>query len=32
LLILDTSDYRQLSYQIGGNLVKQVMIAGEIVA
>jgi imidazolonepropionase len=32
LLILDTDDYRQLSYQIGGNLVKQVMIAGEIVA
>jgi imidazolonepropionase len=32
LLILDTVDYRQLSYQIGGNLVKQVMIAGEIVA
>jgi imidazolonepropionase len=32
LLILDTNDYRHLSYQIGGNLVKQVMIAGEIVA
>jgi imidazolonepropionase len=32
LLILQCEDYRQLSYQIGGNLVKQVMIAGEIVA
>jgi imidazolonepropionase len=32
LLILACEDYRQLSYQIGGNLVKQVMIAGEIVA
>lgn len=32
LLILACSDFRQLSYQIGGNLVKQVMIAGEIVA
>jgi hypothetical protein len=29
---LTCEDYRQLSYQIGGNLVKQVMIAGEIVA
>jgi imidazolonepropionase len=32
LLILNCPDFRQLAYQIGGNLVKQVMIAGEIVA
>jgi imidazolonepropionase len=31
VLILDTPDYRHLSYRFGGNLVKMVIKAGRIV-